>query len=38
MMNNLSQECVKGGPTSFQGKVGTIVPDFPVKNDSLFKI
>ena len=28
---NLGQECVKRGLLSFQGKIGTIVPDFPGK-------
>ena len=31
MKDNLGQECVKGGLLSFQGKIGTIVPDFPGK-------
>ena len=31
MKYNLGQECVKGGLLSFQGKIGTIVPDFPGK-------
>ena len=34
MKDNLGQECVKGGLLSFQGKIGTIAPDFPGKNDS----
>ena len=29
--DNLGQECVKGGLLSFQGKIGTIAPDFPGK-------
>ena len=29
MKDNLGQECVKGRPLSFQGKIGTTVPDFP---------
>ena len=31
MKDNLDQERVKGGLLSFQGKIGTIVPDFPEK-------
>ena len=31
MKDNLGQECVKGGLLSFQGKIGTIAPDFPGK-------
>ena len=31
MKNNLGQECVKEGPLSFQGKIGTISLDFPGK-------
>ena len=27
MKDNLGQECVKGGLLSFQGKIGTTVPD-----------
>ena len=37
MKDNLGPECVKGGILSFQGKSGTIVPDFPEKNDSFFQ-
>ena len=33
MKYNLIQECAKGGLLSFQGKIGTISPDFPGKND-----
>ena len=29
--DNLGQECVKGRLLSFQGKIGTIAPDFPEK-------
>ena len=31
MKDNLSQEYVKRGLLSFQGKIGTITPDFPGK-------
>ena len=31
MKDNLSQECVKGGLLSFQGKFETITPGFPGK-------
>ena len=31
MKDNLSQRCVDGGLLSFQGKIGTIAPDFPGK-------
>ena len=31
MKDNLGQECVIGGLLSFQDKIGTIFPDFPVK-------
>ena len=31
MKGNLDQECVKRGLLSFQGKIGTISPDFPRK-------
>ena len=31
MKDNLGQECVKGKLRSFQGKNGTIFPDFPGK-------
>ena len=34
MKNNLGQECLKEGLPSFQGKIGTIFPDIPGKNDS----
>ena len=27
--DNLGKKCVKAGLLSFQGKIGTIVPDFP---------
>ena len=31
MKDNLDQECTKWGLLSFQGKIGTIAPDFPGK-------
>ena len=31
MKDNLDQECVKKRLLSFQGKIGTLVPDFPGK-------
>ena len=31
MKDNLGQESVKGALLSFQGKIGTIAPDFPEK-------
>ena len=31
MKDNLGQECVKGGLLSFQGKIETIILDFPGK-------
>ena len=31
MKDNLAQECVKGRLLFFQGKFGTISPDFPEK-------
>ena len=31
MKDNIGQECVKRGLLSFQGKIGTIAPDFPGK-------
>ena len=31
MKDNLSQKCVKKGLLFFQGKIGTIAPDFPGK-------
>ena len=34
MKDNLCQKCVKGGLLSFQGKIETIAPDFPGKNDN----
>ena len=34
MKDNLYQECVKEVLLSFQGKIETIAPDFPRKNDS----
>ena len=34
MKENLGQEHVKGGHLSFQGKIGTIFPAIPGKNDS----
>ena len=33
MKDNLGQECVKGALLSFQGKIGTIAPDFLEKNE-----
>ena len=35
---NLGQECVKGGLLSFQGKTGTVGPDFPGKMTISFSV